>query len=138
MKSLVIFLALSLLLALSASLGVAQQPTADPFSRHIAPGAFVFIEPMEGFEDYLMAAFHTKQVPVVVVTDKSKADFIVTGHARSSSREPNHVEATIKALNKDGEVIFAYAYDDTYAIHGKQSAAEACAKNLKQEVVGHK
>jgi len=40
------------------------------------PGARVFIEKMNGFDDYLMAALHTKQVPVVIVTDKAKADFI--------------------------------------------------------------
>jgi hypothetical protein len=51
MKTAVILLSLLL-----PSLSVAQQPTTNPFNRHIALGAYVLIEPMDGFEDYLMAA----------------------------------------------------------------------------------
>ena len=61
---------------------------------------------------------------------------MMSGHATSHSRD-NRVEATIKAVNKGGEVVFAYAYDESYAIHGRQSAAEACAKNLRKEMTGH-
>jgi hypothetical protein len=102
----------------------------------IPSGARVFIEKMDGFEDYLAAAFQAKQVPVVVVTDKDKADFVISGSASSDSRDPHHQRATIKAVDKNGTVVFAYAFDDDYAIHGKQSAAEACAKNLKKEIAG--
>ena|SRR5271157_4483550 len=115
----------------------AQQASPDPYIRHITPGARVFIEKMDGFEDYLMAALQAKQVPVTVVTDKDKADFFISGHAKSSFQDEHHVEATIKAVNKEGDVVFAYAFDVSYTIHGKQSAAEACAKSLKKEITGH-
>lgn len=105
-------------------------------AEHIPAGAYVFIETMDGFEDYLAAAIHAKQVPLVIVTDKAKADFVISGTASSDSRDPHHQRATIKVVNKNGIVVFAYAFDDDYAIHGKQSAAEACAKNLKKEILG--
>ncbi len=124
---------------LAALCSVSQEPSkgaprAD--NSHIAPGARVFLESMDGFEDYLAAAFHAKQVPVVVVTDKDKADFLVTGSA-SNNEDQHHTRAAIKIVSKEGVIVFAYAFDDDYAIHGKQSAAEACAKNLKKEVLGH-
>jgi hypothetical protein len=105
-------------------------------AQRIPSGARVFIEKMDGFEDYLAAAFQTKQVPVVMVTDKGKADYVVSGSATGDLRDPHHQRATIKLVDKDGVVVFAYAFDDDYAIHGKQSAAEACAKNLKKAIVG--
>ena len=54
---------------------------------------------MAGFGDYLMAAFHVKQVPVVIVSDKEKADFIIKGHAKASSAMNRGVAATIKVPN---------------------------------------
>jgi len=88
---------------------------------------------MDGFEDYVAAAIHAKQVPLVVVTDKDKADFVISGSA-SSSEIQHHTRATIKVVDRKGTVVFAYAFDQDYAMHGKQTAAEACAKNLKKEV----
>ena len=112
-----------------------QQASNDVPSQleHIVPGSRVFIEKMNGFEDYLAAAIQAKQVPVVVVTDRNKADFVISGSA-SSSEMQHHTHATIKAINKNGIVVFAYAYDQNYPVHGQQSAAEACAKNLKKEI----
>ena len=90
---------------------------------------------MDGFEDYLAAALHAKQVPLVVVTDKTKGDFVISGSA-SSNEMQHHTRATIKMVDRSGTVVFAYAFDQEHAIHGKQTAAEACAKNLKKELVG--
>jgi hypothetical protein len=114
---------------------LAGAPRAFPQSdnNHIRSGAKVFIEKMDGFEDNFIAALHTKQVPVVVVTDRDKADFFFSGHCNIFG--DRHIEANVKALNKDGNVVFAYDYEDSYPIHGKQSAAEACAKNLKKNMV---
>ncbi len=121
-------------LALLMGLFVAVQrviPQAD--SGHIRSGAKVFVEKMDGFEDNFVAALHTKQVPVVVVTDKDKADFFFSGYCNIFG--DHHIEANIKAVNKDGNVVFAYDYNEASPIHGKQSAAEACAKNLKKEIL---
>jgi hypothetical protein len=46
-------------------------------------GAKVFVVPMDGFEPYLIAALNKKHVPVVVVADKDKADYTITGAAES-------------------------------------------------------
>lgn len=63
------FFASSLLLL--SSLAVAQAP-------QIKSGATVYIEPMRGYETYLAAAFTKKHVPLIVVADKDKAEFIIT------------------------------------------------------------
>src|SRR6267378_6013061 len=106
-------------------------PQSD--DAHIRSGAKVFVEKMGGFEDNFIAAIHTKQVPVVVVTDKDKADFFFSGYCNIYGN--HHIEANVKAVNKDGFVVFAYDFNQDYTVHGKQSAAEACAKNLKKNMV---
>jgi hypothetical protein len=111
----------------------AQSAVPQSDNNHIRSGAKVFVETMDGFGDNFVAALHTKQVPVVVVTDKDKADFFFGGYCNIFG--DRHIEANIKAVNKDGTVVFAYDYQDAYPIHGKQSAAEACAKNLKKNMV---
>ncbi len=107
-------------------------PQAD--SEYIGRGAKVFIEKMDGFEDNFVAALHKKQVPVVIVTDRDKADFFFSGYYTTNQ---DHVEANVKAVNKDGSVVFAYDFVQDYALRGKQTAAEACAKNLKKEILSH-
>jgi uncharacterized protein YfaP (DUF2135 family) len=44
----------------------------------IKSGATVYIEPMDGYETYLAAAIAKKNVPLVVVADKGKADYFIT------------------------------------------------------------
>jgi len=46
-----------------------------------APGAKIFIEPMEGFGDLVTDSIAKKKVPVVVVKDRAQADFVMTGVA---------------------------------------------------------
>ena len=123
------------LVILAAACAAAQ--SSSPAPQHLISGANVFIEQMNGFEDYLAAAIHAKHVPLVVVTDKDKADFTISGNASGDYRDQHRQRATIKVVNRNGTVVFAYAFDQDYAIHGKQTAAEACAKNLKKEIVGH-
>jgi hypothetical protein len=43
----------------------------------IKSGSTIYIEPMDGYETYLAAAIVKKHVPLVVVADKDKADYIV-------------------------------------------------------------
>ncbi len=119
-----------------ASFAVAWQSNDAPPENHIVPGARVFIEKMNGFDDDLTAALHAKQVPLVVVTDEDKADFRITGFGSSRDLH-HHTRATIKVVDKDGTVVFAYSYEKDYAAHGRQSAAEACAKKLKNEILSH-
>jgi hypothetical protein len=47
-------------------------------------GATVYIEPMDGYETYLAAAIAKKQVPVILVADKDKADYIIRSTVNQS------------------------------------------------------
>ena len=89
----------------------------------------MYIDPVEsGFETYLSAAIHQKKVPVVIVGTRANADFEIATISAAASAE----SASIKVTNiKTDEVVFAYAVNKYNSVHGKQSAAEACAKHLK-------
>ena len=104
----------------------------------------VYIDSMDGFGKYLAAAFQVKSVPVVVVADRREADFEVMGTAESKEPGLAHgllnqngstERATVSMVNlKTGEVVFAYAYNRSYALFGKKSAAESCAKHLRAAI----
>ncbi len=97
---------------------------------------------MDGFESYLSAAIMKKKVPVLIVDDASKADFIVTGSSRVDKAgwaktifvSPNpHATASIAIKNAaSGVIVFAYNVDKANAVRAGQSTAEACAKHLKE------
>jgi hypothetical protein len=109
-------------------------------------GAHVFVAPMgNGFENYLIAGLQKKHVPVVVVTDRSLAEYEITGVASSEragwakmlflSSQASHESAGIKMVDlSTGRVVFAYAVDKPNSVRGKQSAGEACAKHLKEKI----
>ena len=125
--------------------GKAVEP---PNSKAIPAGSKIYIAPMVGgFETYLTAGIVKKGVPVVVVTDRTKADFEITGVSETdkagwakmlfmgsdSSRE----QASIKVVNvSTSEVVFGYNVHKGNSVRGKQSAAEACAKHLKKKIEG--
>lgn len=46
--------------------------------QQIKTGSTVYIEPMGGYETYLAAAIAKKHVPLIVVADKDKADYLIT------------------------------------------------------------
>jgi hypothetical protein len=125
----------------------AQAPTAaldNPLPR----GAKIFIAPVEGgFENYLAAGLIKKQVPVTIVASREKADYEISGVAESEKAgwakmlflgsQASKEQAGIKVLNiKTQEVVFAYAVNKSNSARGKQSAAEACAKHLKEKIEG--
>jgi hypothetical protein len=57
-------------------LGISVVASAQ--APQIKSGATVYIEPMGGYETYLAAAIAKKKVPLIVVADKSKADYLIT------------------------------------------------------------
>jgi hypothetical protein len=82
----------------------------------------------------------------VVTTDKDKADYRLEGV--SDHQKPGWAktvflgqvhsddQASVKLIDvKTSEVVFAYAVNKKNTMHGRQTAAEACAKHLK-EIVG--
>ena len=100
---------------------------------------------MDGFGTYVMAALDRKKVPVVVVADRAEADFEIAGDAQSEKAgwakilftrsAASTEEASINITNiKTGVIVFAYNVNKQNAARGKQSAAEACAKHLKQKI----
>src|SRR5262245_66369135 len=69
-------LAVLALLALASSQAVAQNKSGKP----ALAGAKIFIAPMKGnLHPFIAAEIVKKKLPVVVVTDKKKADYILAG-----------------------------------------------------------
>jgi hypothetical protein len=109
-------------------------------------GARLYIAPMSnGFETYVIAGLQKKKVPVVVVTDKDKADYEVSGVSASDragwakmlflgSQQTNET-ASVKIVNlKTSNVVFAYSVNKTNSARGKQSAGEAVAKHINEKI----
>ncbi|WP_446744314.1 hypothetical protein [Silvibacterium acidisoli] len=112
----------------------------------IEPNSTVYIAPMDGFENDLQAAFLRKHVPLIMVSDKDKATLIVEGHNDNqkagwaktvffSPAPSEHASITVKRAS-DGAIAYAYSVDKSAARHGPQSAAEACAKHLREAIEG--
>lgn len=124
---------------------VAQTPKAA-LERPIPRGAKVFIAPVEGgFETYLAAGLQKKHVPVVIVASRDKAEYEMSGVAESEKAGwakmlflgsgASKEQAGVKVMNlQTEEVVFAYAVHKFNSARGKQSAAEACAKHLKEKI----
>ena len=128
-----------------ATAAASSQPSASTNGpEHIPAGSRLFIEPMDGFESYLSAAILKKKVPVAVVDDRAKADFIVTGNshvdkagwAKTIFVSPNpHAAASVSIKDAhSGNLVFAYSVDKANAVRADQSTAEACAKHLKEAI----
>jgi hypothetical protein len=122
----------SLPLALVVCLLTAALVSAIDPAPHTAN---VYIDSMGGFNSFLAAVGHDRQ-----------ADFEITGAAESRdasvsqsiliSQGGSRERASLNLVNlKTGQVVFAYAYDRGYALFGKRSAAEACAKHLRAAIV---
>jgi hypothetical protein len=119
---------------------------ADAVDR-VPAGAKLFVAPMQGFESYVLAALKSKKVPVVVVADPSQADFVLTGSAESRrphwsratflGNDESHEQASISVRHARTSVVaFAYAFEKKNAGRGRQTTAEACARELKRHIDG--
>jgi hypothetical protein len=86
-----------------------------------------------------------KHVPIAVITQKDKADFIITGDSDTKkagwakivfmANLHSDEEASVTMVNnKSGVVVFAYAVNKKNTLHGQQTSAEACAKHLKNRI----
>lgn len=139
-------LLLATLPAASAKSPAVSEPATASASipQRIAPNSRVYIAPMDGFESYLSAAFLKKKVPVIIVDDKSKADYIINGtsHVKEagwaktifiSGAASAGASITMKDA-KTGDLAFAYSVDKYNSARASQSTAEACAKHLKNAI----
>lgn len=115
-------------------------------NEKLPAGAKVYLAPISnGFETYIAAGIQKKQVPIVIVTDRSKADYELTGVSESDragwakmlflgSQQTNET-ASVKVVNlATGSVVFAYSVNKTNSVRGKQSAGESVAKHLKEKI----
>ena len=119
--------------------------TPTPVDTHIVSGATVFIQPMEGFENYIAAAFQKKSVPLVPVASEEQARYVLRGTAEE--KKPGWAKmvmmkqvhsdnaASVQLIDrKSGAIVFAYSVDKKNTLHGQQTTAEACAKHLKEQI----
>ena len=109
---------------------LAQEP--DQGTR-IPIGARVFLQPMDGFETFLAAAFATIRVPIVVVGDRDKADFEMSGFrtvflCQTSSDE--QLRISMRSIRTNA-VAFTYIHNWRNSNHGRRGLSESCAKDLK-------
>lgn len=119
---------------------------STPTKKLIPVGAKVYVAPMkDGFETYVIAGIMKKEVAIVVVNSREKADYEITGIAESDKAgwakmlfmgsAQSAEQASIKVVEiKSDEVIFGYSVNKGNSVRGKQSAGEACAKHLKKAV----
>lgn len=171
--SLAVLLAMTMLVsALAASVATAQTPDPtpavqsppsypdkapdDPFKARLIPrNSKVYIAPMlsedpnqsksQGFESYLAAALRKKDVPLIIVADRSQADFIIEGTADKKSaglakkillgdfRKSTSASMTVTNL-RTGVVAYADSSDKSSANRGLRSSAEKLAKYLKKKI----
>jgi 3D (Asp-Asp-Asp) domain-containing protein len=117
----------------------------DP--TYIPAGSKVYVNDirgMNGFENYLAAAIKKKKVALLLVTDRSQADFEINGYAENQkagwakiifgSGQPES-EASIQLVNlRTSIVAYAVASYKVDAWNGKKSTAEHLAKNLRQKM----
>lgn len=133
-----------------------EKPPDDPFKARLIPkNSKVYIAPImpenpnnlqaDGFEHYLAAALRKKNVPLIIVADRSMADFIIEGTA--DQRNPGWAKkiiladfrrstsASITVTNlRTGVVAYADSSDRSSANRGLRSSAEKLAKYLKRKI----
>src|SRR5215212_6718830 len=117
-----------------ASSGFPQQipsQLSQDANARISRGAKVYIGSIEGgYDIYLAAAMHKKEVPIVMVTDRSRAEFELSGVSESekagwakivfwgntSSKE----QASVKLVDlKTGTVVWGYNVNKGSSARGK-------------------
>ena len=81
---------LAIVLLTFSAIALAQAP-------QLKSGSTIYIGPMDGYETYLAAAIVKKHVPLVVVADKDKADYIVRSTVNHTT--PSQPAVVVSNLN---------------------------------------
>lgn len=144
-----VVLALALTWSVISLPGFQEKKTSETSpQKRMESGSKVYVAPMDGgFDVSLVAAIVKKQVPVTVVNDRAKADYEVSGISQSDKAgwakmlflgtDASNEQASIKVVDlKSGEVVFGYNVKKENSARGRQSAAEACAKHMKENIEG--
>lgn len=162
-------LAATLLLLFASAAAFAQTQTASTASemqdaQYIPPNSKVYIapfksenteKPVTGFESYIAAAMRKKKVPLIMVNDRSLADFEIAGTADKKGagtakkillgdfRSTTSASITVTNIHT-GVIAYADSSHKYSANRGLRSAAEKLAKYLRQKMerdekrAGHK
>jgi hypothetical protein len=139
----------------SATTTTSAPAPSDPFeAQYIPRNSKVYIAPIKsednekpitGFESYLAAAFRKKSVPLILVADRTQADFEITGSAdKKGAGWAKKVflgdfrgtsSASMQVVNlHTGVVAYADASHRASANKGLRSSAEKLAKYLKRKI----
>lgn len=139
----------------SAIVPLSTQPT-DPFlANRIPPNSKIYIspfksedasKPVEGFETYMAAALRKKGVPLIMVAERSQADFEIAGSADKKGAGfakkwllgdfRRSTSASLSVTNlRTGVIAYADSSDRASANRGLRSSAEKLAKYLKRKIV---
>ncbi len=108
-----------------------QEQAAGPSADAVAvpAGSKVYVATADGFDTYLTAALRENKVPLMVVSEKDKADYELSGAPKE--------QTVVKLVSiKTHEVVFAYTITKKDAKHGPQTIAEACAERMKEAFAG--
>jgi hypothetical protein len=127
--------------------GVSVRATKPTDPTYIPAGSKIYVEDIAGlpnFENNLVAAFQKKQVNLLIVADRSLADFEVTGFAQLEKAGWAKIifgsglpesEASIQLVNlRTGVIAYAVASYKVNSLNGNKSTAEHLAKNLRQKM----
>ena len=140
---------LILLIALGWTISTRAQDVkafAGPSKKPMAAGSKIYVAPMaDGFDTFIVAGIVKKNVPLVVVNSRDKADYELTGISASDKAgwakmiflgsQQSNEEASIKIVDlKTNEVVYGYSVHKTNSYRGKQSAGESCAKHIKSDI----
>jgi hypothetical protein len=121
-----------------------------PPSKVIPSHAKVFVAAMpDGFDQFLKDAIEMKKVPVEIVAENDKADFVMTGVSETQKASTakkvlmwdwrSNEQASIQVASvQSGEVVLANSVNKISSAHSKKSSAEACAKHLKEKIESQK
>ena len=122
-----------------------DRPKLTSSDTLIHRGGTVFVDEMDGFEHYLMAAMRKKSVGLIVVADPMQADYIIFGN--SDSKRAGWAKMFFLGSGRSGEmasitmvdrrtkvVVFADSSHRYNANRGKRSTAEKLAKYLGKKI----
>jgi len=135
-------------LMLTSAPAPSQEATTyfNPAAKPIPAGSRIYIAHIPGgFENYIAAGILKKRVPVVLVNDRAKAAYEISGVSETENANwakmlfvgsaASKEQASIQVVDlKLGQVVFAYSVHKANSARGKQSVGEACAKHLKNKI----
>jgi hypothetical protein len=138
------------LLALASIQAVAQNKS----EKHSLAGAKIFIAPMRGdLHPFIAAEIVKKKLPVVVVTEKKKADYILAGSFIKSDEKWHHTafgvtdqnEGSVRLINvKNKTLVWAGGAGDRslflggWSRGGQSKVAGRIVNKMKKDLFSHR